>query len=391
MAKANDTEILKRTDDYKSWEKLILHCDALKELTDLEKERAKRAFSCLREELGEDFLTDAFNSRHPFCEYIINRAPWTRKWLTWFADGIKELKDKENYSSLLSRLRDTDKFREGLSVLEIGYKFSKAGFHLCIDPAVNVAGRTKVPDLKLTDKDSQEELFAEVSVLGQSKIDRDAFQTIQRIAETTWRSFPSLYHSGRIHKTLSKTHLNQVATRIEERVEKVKREGGFQELVIEDVIELGIAAKDDKEVLEKWAAERGLKVSEFCGPPYGVNEISRTKGRIRTEQKQLPRDHPTILVVNNHGLFLHARNVRKTISELEEEVYEYPHLLAVVVAGGYMGSGKDESTAINQHMFIKRCRSYYFIDQYIMLFNKFCKPKISASAITKIYDSFRSY
>ncbi len=136
-----DIKIFEKPEDYKNWNKLIEHCEVLEELTDFEKENAKRAFQILREELGEDFLDYAFNKRHPICQYIMNLAPWTRKWITWFAEALRELKEQENYYSLLNRIKDENKFSEGLSVLEIAYKFSKAGFKITVDPQVKISER----------------------------------------------------------------------------------------------------------------------------------------------------------------------------------------------------------------------------------------------------------
>ena len=388
---ANETEILKKSADYWNWERLIDHCDTLEELTAFEKERAKWGFRWLRQELGEDFLKDAFEGRNPVCQYILNRAPWTRKWITWFAEAIMELKDHENYSSLLARLKNPSKFFEGLSVLQIAFKFSKAGFRIYVDPSVEVEGRPKQPDLKLTDKETKEQLFVEVSALQQSKGDRDAFRTLQRIAESTWRSGPSLYHCGRIGKALSMTHLNSLTARIQETVKRLEEKGGFDQMVVEKVFELGLATRDSREVLDKWAAERGLEVNKISGPPSNVDQLSRTRGKIREEQRQLPRDFPAVLVIWNQGLFLHSRNVEQTAAELEEEVYEFPHLLAVVVAGGYNGTGEKASTAKEQHMFIKNPRPYLYVEQHLLLFNRFCRLKISPCTISKVYDGFRHY
>jgi len=391
MMETKDVKILEKHEDYENWEKLIQHCQTLEGLTDLEKERAKRAFQWLREELGEKFLANAFESHHPICRYIVNLVPWTRKWMTWFAEALKELKGQENYLSLLDRIKDKNKFSEGASVLEIAYKFSKAGFNISIDPSVDISGRARTPDLKLIDRDTKEELFAEVSVLGKSKIEKDAYQTMEKVTEALWHSVPFMHYWGRISKTLSKRHLDHTVKKIEETVEKVKKEGIFQELVIDDVIEIGMAPENDKQFLQKWSSERGLKVGEFSGPPFDVDHILRTKLKVENEQKQLPHDHPTILIIRNSDLFFHVRDIRKAISELEEVVYEYPHLLAVVVAGGYIGRGEDVITMKDQHVFIKRPRLNLFVEQYIILLNRFSEQKISPATITKIYNSFRSY
>jgi|GEM_PF-1167592 len=388
---ANETEILKKPADYWNWERLIEHCDTLEELTDFEKEKAKQAFLEIRRQLGDDFFKDAFESRNPICQYILNRAPWTRKWITWFADATMELKDHDNYSSLLNRIKSPSKFHEGLSVLQTAYRFSKAGFRIHFDPSVDVEGRPKLPDLKLTDKDTKEELFVEVSALQQSKVHQDAMRTLQGVAELIWRSRPFLWYCGRIHRALSTTHLNRVTAMIQESVKKLVERGGFEEVVVQNVLDLGLATKNSRKLLDKWAANRGFKPNELSGPPCDVNEVSRSRAKIRKKQAQLPRDFPTVLVIRNQGLFFDSRNVERAVSGLEEEVYEYPHLLAVVVAGGYFGTAEKATTAKEQHMFIRNPRPYLYVEQHLVLFNRFCRLKISPCTISKIYDGFRHY
>ena len=89
-------------DDYKSWSKLIEHCDTIDGLTEIEREQAKRALSHLRSELGEDFLATILENRHPFSQQVFNLAPWTRKWVREFADELRLAKSSPGYSSLLT-------------------------------------------------------------------------------------------------------------------------------------------------------------------------------------------------------------------------------------------------------------------------------------------------
>lgn len=388
---AKNMRILEKHEDYMDWEKLTQHCEVLVGLTEFEKDRAKRAFLLLKKEFGDDFLKSAFIDHHPIVQYIVNLAPWTRKWIMWFAEAIKELKDQVNYPNLLSRLKDNEKFGEGLSVLEIAYKLSKAGFRISIDPSVNASGRPKIPDLKVCNEDNGEELFVEVSIQGESIIQKEAWQTMQRIHDPLWRSVPFMHYCGRIHKILADRHLDDIAKKVEKIIERVRKENAFHELVIEGIIEMGIAPEDDKEILQKWAMERGLKVGEFSGPPFDVNEILRTKRKIEDEQKQLPNDNPNIIIVMNNNLFFHAKDIRQIISELEEEVYRYPHLLSVVVSGGYLGGGDNTIIMKDQHVFIRKTRADLLVEQYIILFNQFCDIKISPATITKMYNAFRSY
>jgi hypothetical protein len=243
----------------------------------------------------------------------------------------------------------------------------------------------------LTDKDTQEEIFVEVSSLGESKIEQETSETESKIFEPLWRIVPFFYYCGRIHKALSKRHLEKIVREIEKVIEKVQKEKTFQEFVREDVIELGIAPENDKDILEKWASERGLKVGELLGPPYNVDEINRTKQKIEKEQKQLPRGYPNILIIRNNNLFFSVRDIRKAISELEEGIYDYPHLLAVIVEGSYIGITEDIIIMKDHHVFIKKIWIAPIVNQYMILLNEFCQQKVTPSTITKIYHAFKNY
>ncbi len=385
-------KIFQKFEDHGDWDKQCAFCDIIEELTDFEKQMAKRAFQFLRQEFGNDFLIKALSEKHPICWNLVNMAPWTRRWITWFADALKELKKAQNYSSLLERLKNKDKFHEGHSVLEAGYKFSKIDFSVAIDPPVDISGNTKVPDLKIVNGDTKEDLFVEISIVGESMVQKEASQAMDKIImEPLWRGVPFMHFCGRLHKVLAKRHLEDIAKKVEGLVKEAKKDNSFHDLIIEDVIELGIAPESDKEILEKWASGRGFKVGEFSGPPYNVDEIARAKSRIDAEQKQLPNNCPNLLLIRHSNLFWYARDIRRAISELEESVYKYPHLLAVVIDGKYTGSGESDLFMKDQHVFIKKTRADFVTEQYILLWNKYCDIKVTPATTSKFYNAFINY
>jgi hypothetical protein len=383
--------IFQRLEDCYDWDKLIQHSQTLEGFTPFEKEKCKRAFRFLREELGEEFLKVAFTEGHPICNYITNLAPWTRRWIIWFAEALEELKGQENYSSLLKRIKNRSKFEEGILILGLSFRFLKADFKITIDPIAEVSEGRKTPDLKIIDVDTGEELFVEISRIHRSEIEKRAQQTTEAITNILWQSIPFLHFCGRIHKTLSKKHLSEVVRKVEEMVEKVKKDKTFHELIIDDVIEIGIATEEDIEVLRKWALNRRLQVGELIGPSFDVNETLRTKRTIEKEQKQLPQKYPNIVIIRNNNLFFTTRDIRKAISELEEEVYEYPHLLFVIILGEHLGITQNILFMKNQHVYLEKSSIEPIVEKYIILFNRFCGHKISPAVITKIYNSFKNY
>lgn len=380
--------------DWKNWEKLIQRCDMIEELTDLEKEKTKRAFLFLKKEFGDEFLEYAVDEvdPHPFAYYIINSAPWTSKWLMRFSDALKSLKEADGYPSLLKRLKNKDMFVEGESVLEVAYKFHRAGFNIVIDPSTAI--NRKVPDLKITNKETGEELFVEVSMQQLSMNHAKAIRTFNEVFDKLSFSIFDLTFCGRIFKVLSERHMSEVLKEVENKIEIAKSENVFQELIIEDTIELGIAPYKDKDVLAIWAKSRGLNFGQFIGPSINVDEIQRLRLKIQKEQKQLPQNSPSILVVGNNSLFHSLHDIKKGINELEECLYEFSNILFLIGTGFhecYDGITQDEMVMKDQHIFVRRLREDSSVEQCMILLNRYCDFHISPATISKVYLAFTKY
>jgi hypothetical protein len=386
-----DLRVMARPEDIVEWDKHIEHCGVLQGVNDYEKERARRAIRFLREELGEGFLKKAFSTRHPIFEYFANLAPWTREWVVWFADSLKAVRKAENYDQLRERLLDKDRFPEALTVLDVSQRFSQVGFSVGFDPKVTVGDRQKVPDIRVTDTGAGETFYVEVSAVTPSVSETRALETMHRVTEPVLRSIPFINYCGRIQKSLAEPHLVEIVEKIKKIVSEVKVDGAFRELVVEKTLELGMAGEADKDLLQKWASQRGLEVGTFRGPSYDPNEVGRTKRKIGDEQRQLPDAVPNLVVIQNERLFTHKQDMRAVIGELEEEVYAHPNLLGAVVFGRHLGLGDTETVMEGQHVYTKKGKSASLQEENIVLFNRFCGTKVSPGLITKMYEAFRTY
>src|SRR5262249_28139099 len=177
----NPHEIFKAPKDYESWASYILQCDLIGALSDEEKRQAKRSLVYLCGVLGDDFLSRAVNIRHPLAFPVMMATAWTRLWLIDFANALAALDNSENFQVILSKIRPDNQneaaskqFSEGVSVLEAAYRFSEAGFGIAFDQKefvtlLNGKRHEKKPDLKITDGETGEILFAEVSNLEMSE------------------------------------------------------------------------------------------------------------------------------------------------------------------------------------------------------------------------------
>ncbi|MBU7048513.1 MAG: hypothetical protein HXS54_18935 [Theionarchaea archaeon] len=395
--KKDAVEIFEGDDDYKDWDKLILHCRTM-DLTPLEKKMAQEAFQWLRKEFGEEFLNCAFETQHPICRYISNLAPWTRIWLIWFVETLKELKGtmrKLEYSQFKEKLknsahesefRNNTQFGERIAVLRIAEKFDRDIFDISFDPEIRVSEKAKMPDLKLVEKDTGEEIFIEISTTHESEEERDVGQ-IMTIIRRNLVGFHQIWYSGRLKEKFSRERLGEeleeITGKVRKTIERVKKENRFQEVPTNNKIELGMAPVSDRKSLEKWAVRRGLSPTGRS-IDYKTAEILRIKQKIRKKQDQLPRDRPSIVIIINDIFFL-SYNTEKARRELLEELYKYPHLVFVIIAGRLFAPGTKAIYEEGDH--------YIFVDgteeRYFIQFNPSCKQRISHSTRTKILKCFR--
>ncbi|MDA2925758.1 hypothetical protein MYX78_00755 [Acidobacteria bacterium AH-259-G07] len=277
----------------------------------------------------------------------------------------------------------------GLSFLELGQKFHKARFKVTFEAKAAVPGGTKVPDLRIIDKKTGETIYVEVSDLIQSCAEKDSCNTFRTITNSLSTQSPRVRYCGQLHKTLSKPHLNELMQRIIETVQRARKKNTLEELVIEDVIELAVVREEKEHLLQPWASKRGYKPNQFSASSPDPNEIVRTRRAIEREQRQLPKDAPGALIIRNARLFFNHRDVKKTINELEEEVYEYPHLICVTIHGQAFNN-EPRVIKKDQHVFISKQKLVPFYHEgWLILHNRFAKFQTSTDTLKRLQDALR--
>jgi hypothetical protein len=392
---------------YEDWEKLIAHCDTLDGLTKNEREAAKDAFRFLKAELGDRFLIEASKEKHYFIDVphdksilfsgtkysyigtITNGAPWTRKWMTWLAHALKKIKYQNNYLSLLERIKDKNRYIEALSVLDVAHKLASVGFTVSIDPEIDVRGKTRKPDIRLTDKYSRDIFYVEVSTKSVDEGTIRSMQTMSAFADLFMPNYPSIQFSGIIHRNLAKKHLDEIIEKTKRAIEKCINEKSFQELLEENIIELGMTISESNSDFKAWCSKRGLKPGQLNTPNTETNQINRIIALIGEKQNQVPKECPNIIVVRNDYLFP-KHTPKNLISILEEEIFRYEHVLMTIVCGVNVLSD-NAVEEYGHHLYIRQ--RYFDIVNYefLILFNRFCKFNVSKVTTAKIFHAFKKY
>lgn len=403
---SNPHEMFKGFESYRIWDNYVLQCDAIEELTPEQRRDACEAISHLREVFGEDFLHKAFTDHpilghpvptHPLTRPLMDAAPRHKLWLIHFVAALKTLSGAANFGGLLDRLRDPEEYAEGMTVLEVGYKFSQSGFAVDFDPSVEVrnsygGSRAKVPDLKITDRETAEEIIVEVSRLRTSEQQHQTSRTydvfFNLLHRHPWTTHMLSY--ARVTQTLDEDELMEAVERVKTLIEEARSSGQFHELTVEGVFEVGVAPEAEWERVRTWAAERGIK-DTLEGPVIPLNEVWRARGKLRKELKQLPDDRPGIIVLPAHeNLLFFTYDIRHIIAELAEEVRRHPKLLCAVLLHNFVAGGDEDAVIAEagRHTLIHKIRVDWSTEQTLIVVNESCAHRLSDVTTEKVEDAF---
>jgi hypothetical protein len=360
----------------RNWDYWINSVDESDGLSPNEKQKAKAAFHVIRDLFGEDLQASVIAPKHPIYDLLWNRAGWTRRWLINFSEAVESCIAQKNSVELMTKLKDPKMYKEGLLHLDIAKRFVDSGFlvEFLKEDRIN-----KVPDLKIVNPFTGEEIFVELTEMGQSIQSKDSSETFREISMKLLSIMareegPRLIHKGIIHKPhLSKPSREKILKDIDEIAEKAGKTG-FEEMIEEGVIELAIAREDNSRSLEEWAQKRKMdRQSSLSMPLFFPDETYRLSTKIREKFLQLKKGNTNILIIRANTFFFRAHNIDDAISRVEEFVFENKDLLLCVIIGGYMGGEEqDKIRSKGNHLYL--VRSDGLITREVMILsNKFFK------------------
>lgn len=408
-------EIFRNEEDRWDWDKYIQRWDQ-SEMGDADRQRTNDSLRYLRSALGDGYLRRADRERNPMLFwYFTDWSDGARLSMIRFAEALMALEGSIGYKAILRRVRrpkNLEELLEGRSVVEVAYRFFRAGFSIEeFEPRVSVTDHhgvdgPKKPDMKIVDGETGEEIIVEVSRMNPS----DHQNLISRTYEVIWHVLVDegmhcdpealknilspryILPYAKIHRGIKEGELKDIVEQLRTLVGQVRASGTFGELIIPDTIEVGIASYDDHDRAVEWATSRGLREHDLVeGPNLLTDEIGRAKMKLRDKIKQLPDDRPGIVVLTpaNENVILFVSDIVQLAADLAEVASEHPKLHRVVMFQTF-GDGKDESWSVNfgPHTFTRLVRSDGAAERSLTIRNQACKHLLAADTLKKVEAAF---
>lgn len=404
MSTVSDENFLELITRHISWDRYIEEIDLIETFTAEERQRAQAAVYTLKALLGDDdWLRDAVRKRHPIFSDLANNAVWSRRMLIRMVEAIETLRNCSNFVTVTERLQKADKYVEAASVLELAYKFHLAGFEITFDPSIKITRKDgssadKVPDFKVTDTETGEDIFVEVSALGYN----DTQIKNSRTYDILLRVVMGLRSTHRVMAHVQFFHaldddLLQVAIEVIKKVmESAQTSGTFQSAIIPGLIEVGAAPQDQIDVAEDWAIGRGIEPTQpVQGPEIDLTkELKRlVMDKIGKEAKQLPKDRPGIIIITmDRTLLFFAWPLENILKGLVDRMKKaYAQLVCVAVTRRHYGDGKQEAvklTSSADYSIIEKVMVEPLQETTIVVPHKACLHSSAPSIVAKVQQAF---
>jgi len=337
---------------------------------------------------GQEIVNAPLKNDHPLAWMLLNRAPWTRQWLAWFAQSARDLSATQGFEGLLARLRDPRLYGEAISVFRVGARLFRSGFTVAFDQPIAVSGQDKRPDLRLAIQGESDWAYGEVTVLHTSQETLQAEATSQAICDAIIGASPELIHACRIIRPLAKPHLRQVVEEVRKVATRARVTGKLQSYFKEGVLQLGVAPVEDQAGLEAWASQTGNVTHCIEGPPIRTDEPRRTKHRVANKAKQIPSGHHNVLFVESPSLLYSGYGITELMRELAEGVFEYPHVGGLVVTQMHLGGDAEANVSQAGNKYLRRVSHELLIEHHLIMFNEYADPLLPEAWAKCLESSF---
>lgn len=204
-------------------------------------------------------------------------------------------------------------------------------------------------------------------------------------------SLPILLFAGKVERILDENEIKNISDKIFELKKRINEENGFGELVIKDVLTLGLSTEENKNELVKWAEEHNCEVGNFEQPYFESKELRRMKSKINEKRKQLPYNGSNLIMIYDNDFFYTCGEPIYVIDELGKHLAKYKNINGVIIRGKVMATIEPSISKIKQHIYIQKCQYDAYAEQYLIMWNMASERKFSKESVKRIIDSILLY
>jgi len=286
-------------------------------------------------------------------------------------EALKNLKNKENFHEIITRLRDKKQFEGAFNETIIGNKLFKAGIQFDF---LNQRGSNKSPDITI--KFLNREIDLEITEKTLSSEYRKASINSHKIMSCLF-PLPSEYvYFIQIHKPLSSSRAEEIYQRCQEMKETVS-ETGYQEYHKRGIIDLYMLKREYEQKVP-------VENRTISAQMPKTDEIRRLRAKIDKKSPQLSDEKPSILIIVDNDFWPSEDAIKSNQdlrNQLEEHVCDHINISALIIVSNFVIAGYQYPEFLKEEDYYMSLLTYnpktLFTTNKIIIFNEYSKNPLS--------------
>jgi hypothetical protein len=254
--------------------------------------------------------------------------------------AIRLLQSQENFPKIMERLRSPNQFYGAYSEVLVGYWLKNAGVNFNY---LKPKKKSSSSDIRI--HSAQRDLIFEITTKDYPEEYLKAHQIFSKFSNTLLFNKKGLSVCALNHRSLtSEHHADEILRTCEDLIEKAAV-SGFEELHLKKIIDVYILRPENMERVPK-------RHRSFTFIMPKTDEYARIRGTIKEKARQLNQNVPgVVLIFDQH--FWPLRHIghfaTKLRHELEEKIFEYPNLSALVLITQFGDTSLDKQNIIREN------------------------------------------
>ncbi len=380
-------EIFAKRECHYQWEKHIEYATRCNYGTDEYRNDWVEALEFCRKELGKSFLKSC-GRNHPLLNLVESKGHWQTDELISLVTLLSQLRNTESgYKKLKAKLISETACRaEGKPFIEVLQMLSKAGFKCSVLEEIKTV---KTPDIEISNPETKESIFVEVSQLGDGEsreMIQENYSRFLRVLEPPAAYMPYSFAQLRY---LDESEMTKSLSVVMDCREKAMEE----EAIVyyqDEMIRFAVCHNNKYAELMEWIEKNDYRKGPM-GAPLNFDDTHRLcNNKLDKKAKQIPPNSSGIVYIPVNSIYFMVFDIENAVRLFTSKMIKYPNLFGVVMYATVIDGAEEISEKSDVH-FLGVKKSNKAVSRYLFFVRNlhFSRP-ISDNTSEKIYHSFCS-
>jgi hypothetical protein len=262
------------------------------------------------------------------------------------------------------------------------------GLTVDIDMPVEISGRTKLPDLRVTDRETGATFYAELSDLFMSERQVASADALDHLIAALMPMPPNVIFSGRLLGHMSATDAIALGNQVMNICQEIECAGGYREFDIPDVVQFVVGHLAFGANVLASSLSRGSPFNGVAGMAANDDRGIRFEGKVARKAKQLPPDSPNMLVIGSTELLCSGLEPHELVNLVRRAVVPHSQIAVIVITSEEGTSSTPAAIDVGAGHLLRSYR-IGMTQRFLVVSNSACTRQLPALTFEKVVNGFK--